>query len=118
MARGGVGGSVIGDNAYDAETVPGTRSQHRGPSGASAALPRRHQRRFARRVDRRRNLSERCFCRLKQLRRLATRYEKLAERFVSLVSLVAAFGRLAQMSTVFSSDRTPAWPEVRHWLAM
>ena len=37
------------------------------------------------------NLIERCFCRLKQFRRIATRYEKLAERFVSFVSLVAAF---------------------------
>ncbi|OZI15516.1 hypothetical protein CE195_00985 [Sodalis-like symbiont of Philaenus spumarius] len=38
-----------------------------------------------------RNLIERCFCRIKQFRRVATRYDKLSERFVSFVALTAAF---------------------------
>ncbi|MBP8788898.1 MAG: transposase, partial [Candidatus Dechloromonas phosphoritropha] len=34
---------------------------------------------------------ERFFCRIKQFRRIATRYDKLAERFASFVALAAAF---------------------------
>lgn len=39
-----------------------------------------------------RNLIERHFCRIKHFRRIATRYEKLAQRFASFVALVTAFG--------------------------
>ncbi|OZI15241.1 hypothetical protein CE195_03005 [Sodalis-like symbiont of Philaenus spumarius] len=38
-----------------------------------------------------RNLIERFFCRIKQFRRVATRYDKLSERFASFVALTAAF---------------------------
>jgi transposase len=31
------------------------------------------------------------FCRIKQFRRIATRYDELAERFASFVALAAAF---------------------------
>lgn len=37
----------------------------------------------------RRNLIERMFCRLKDWRRIATRYDKLARNFLSAVSLAA-----------------------------
>lgn len=84
-------GALIGDKAYDTEAV----IEHARAVGARAVIPPRcnrlHQRRYSRNAYRRRNLIERCFCRLKQFRRIATRYEKLAERFVSFVSLVAAF---------------------------
>jgi transposase len=36
-------------------------------------------------------LVERFFCRIKQFRRIATRYDKLSERFSSFVALAAAF---------------------------
>jgi transposase len=35
-------------------------------------------------------LVERFFCRIKQFRRIATRYDKLAARFASFVALVAS----------------------------
>jgi transposase len=38
-----------------------------------------------------RNLVERFFCRIKQFRRVATRYDKLSERFSSFVTLSASF---------------------------
>jgi transposase len=38
---------------------------------------------------RERNLVERMFCRLKDFRRIATRYDKLARNFLSAISLVA-----------------------------
>ncbi|OZI14303.1 hypothetical protein CE195_09580, partial [Sodalis-like symbiont of Philaenus spumarius] len=37
------------------------------------------------------NALEFFFCRIKQCRRVATRYYKLSERFVSFVALTAAF---------------------------
>jgi transposase len=37
-----------------------------------------------------RNVIERCVCRLKDFRRIATRYDKLARNFFSSVCLVAA----------------------------
>jgi len=37
-----------------------------------------------------RNPVERFFCRIKQFQRVATRYDKLAERFSSFVALAAA----------------------------
>jgi len=42
-----------------------------------------------------RNLVERFFNRLKQLRRMAMRYEKLARNFVSLLNLACAYIWLA-----------------------
>jgi transposase len=83
--------ALIGDKAYDTDAV----IEHVRAVGARAVIPPRcnrlHQRRYCRNAYRRRNRIERCFCRLKQFRRIATRYEKLAERFVSFVCLVAAF---------------------------
>ena len=37
-----------------------------------------------------RNVIERMFCRLKDFRRIATRYDKLARNFLAAVALVAA----------------------------
>jgi transposase len=37
-----------------------------------------------------RNVIERCYCRLKDFRRVATRYNKLAQNYFSTLCLVAA----------------------------
>jgi transposase len=83
-------GTLIGDKAYDANAVLATLKA----SGARAVIPPRarrlQQRRFSKSAYRRRNRIERWFCRLKQFRRIATRYDKLAERFVSFISLASA----------------------------
>lgn len=82
---------VVGDKGYDAESVLHTIEQ----AGARAVIPPRsnrlHQRSYSKPRYRRRNLVERLFCRIKQYRRIATRYDKLAERFASFVCLVSAF---------------------------
>ena len=44
---------------------------------------------MSREAYRRRNLIERMFCRLKDWRRIATRYDRLAENFLSALALVA-----------------------------
>ena len=84
-------GALAGDKAYDAnallEYLRAQRTRIAIPPG-----PRRlHQRRFSKAIYRRRNLVERWFCRIKQFRRIATRYDKLAERFVSFICLASAF---------------------------
>ena len=49
------------------------------------------QRSFDQHLYRNRYRAERFFCRIKQFRRIATRYDELAERFASFVALAAAF---------------------------
>jgi transposase len=44
---------------------------------------------FCKRVYKGRNVIERCFCRLKDFRRVATRYDKLARNFLATVVLAA-----------------------------
>ncbi|QQV58209.1 transposase (plasmid) [Ralstonia syzygii subsp. celebesensis] len=64
-------------------------------SAAQAVIPSRAHRRERRPLDRHlyrsRNLVERFFARIKQFRRIATRYDKLAQRFSAFVSIAAAF---------------------------
>lgn len=81
---------VVADKAYDAQALRQTIRQ----AGARAVIPpranRRERIRWSKSIYRHRNLVERFFCRIKQFRRIATRYDKLAERFASFVCLVAA----------------------------
>ena len=83
-------GAVIADKAFDSDAL--LASIH--ASGAKAVIPPKSNRVTIRRIDRRRyrrrNLIERFFCRLKHFRRIATRYEKLAQRFSSFIALTAA----------------------------
>ena len=61
---------------------------------AKAVIPpkanRKEQREFDRHQYRNRNVIERFFARLKQFRRVATRYDKLASRFAAFVALAAS----------------------------
>jgi transposase len=87
--------AIVADKAYDADPLIEIITQQ----GACAVIPPRENRREPRAFDthqyKHRNLIERFFCRLKQFRRIATRYEKLASRFSSFIALVAAFLWLA-----------------------
>ena len=88
-------GAVIGDKGYDADALV-ARIQ---AAGAQAVIPPRSNRTKQRGYDRHlykdRNLVERFFNRLKQFRRIATRYEKMARNFVSMLNLVCAYIWLA-----------------------
>jgi transposase len=83
-------GAVIADKAFDADAL--IKRIH--ASGAQAVIPARSNRLSARRLNRRRyrrrNLIERFFCRLKHFRRVATRYDKLMQRYSSFIALTAA----------------------------
>ncbi|CAE6871449.1 hypothetical protein R69658_08175 [Paraburkholderia aspalathi] len=83
--------SVAADKAYDTDAL----IEHLHTLNVQAVIPSRANRRVQRPLDkhlyRSRNLVERFFARIKQFRRVATRYDKLSERFASFVALAAAF---------------------------
>lgn len=78
------------DTAYDANGL----RQFLTERGTVPVIPNNPTRKrihpFDRSAYKRRNLVERMFCRLKDWRRIATRYDKLARNFLSAVSLAAA----------------------------
>lgn len=79
---------VLADKGYDADAL----IQRLGEQGTQAVIPPRRnrleQREYDRHVYKDRNLIERFFNRIKQFRRIGTRYEKLARNFSSLLALV------------------------------
>ena len=82
--------SVIADKGYDGNAFVDTIEAQ----GAQAVIPPRSNR-YDRHLYKDRNLVERFFCRLKQFRRIATRYEKLAQNFMFMLSLASVFIWLA-----------------------
>jgi len=88
-------GALIADKGYDADAfVEAIKA-----NGAKAVIPPRanriEPRRFSRKLYRRRNLIERFFNRIKQYRRIATRYDKLDASYLSFVQLACAVKRFA-----------------------
>jgi transposase len=88
-------GAVVADKAFDAASLL-TRI---AAMKATAVIPpkaNRHEfRSYDRHVYKSRNLIERFFARLKQFRRVATRYDKLDIRFEAFISITAALIWLA-----------------------
>ncbi len=87
--------SLSADKAYDTDAI----IEHLAANEIQAVIPPKSNRIVHRSFDqhlyKNRNLVERFFCRIKHFRRIATRYDKLAERFASFVALAAAFIWLA-----------------------
>lgn len=81
---------LIADRAYDADHLR-DRLRRRG---TKPVIPGRGSRNVVyplnRRIYRRRNVIERMFGRLKNWRRIATRYDRLAETYLAAIALVAA----------------------------
>jgi len=81
---------LLGDKAYDSDPFRKSLRQ----DGITPVIPGRANRKKRIRHDEEaykgRNVIERCYCRLKDFRRIATRYDKLARNFFSSVCLVAA----------------------------
>jgi len=80
---------VIGDKGYDSQALVDARNAR----GAEAVIPSRSNRKPPRRYDqeryRDRSLVERFWARVKQYRRVATRYEKTARNFLAFVHLTS-----------------------------
>ena len=83
-------GSVSADKAYDSDDL----LSYIADKGAQVVIPpranRKEQREYDRDHYRNRNIIERFFAKLKQFRRVATRYDKLASRFKSFVEIAAS----------------------------
>jgi transposase len=83
-------GALIGDKAYDADSLIDRLNQR----AITAVIPPRANRKVKRDCDfalyRERNLVERFFNKIKHYRAIATRYDKLAQNFLAAVQLVAA----------------------------
>lgn len=90
LARMGRARYVVADKGYDADPLRRALRQ----AGAVPVIPGGSNRKRAIRYDRQRyrgrHLIENAFCRLKDFRRVATRYDKLARNYLSGVALAAA----------------------------
>src|SRR5262249_9265289 len=80
---------LIADKGYDGDDFRADIVDR----GAKPVIPNKSNRialhPFNKRAYKGRNVIERCFCRLKDFRRIATRYDKLARNFLSAVQLAA-----------------------------
>jgi transposase len=83
-------GQLIGDTIYDANSL----RDHLIDRGTEPVIPsnptRKRPHGYDAEVYKRRNLIERMFCRLKDFRRIATRYDKRIDMFLSSILLAAA----------------------------
>ncbi len=86
--------AVLADRGYDTNAI----LQQIQASGAEAVIPscrhRRVQRQHNRALYTQRNRIERCFNRLKQLRRFSTRYCKTTQAFKAFTAIACAWIRL------------------------
>jgi transposase len=87
--------AVIADRAYDATSL----IEAIEAMGAVAVIPplstRANQRTYDRHLYKERHLVENCIARLKQRRRVATRYEKTAASFLGMLHIAAIIVWLA-----------------------
>jgi transposase len=81
---------VCGDRAYDARALVEPLRRQRCRVVIPSNPTRRRQRRYDKRLYKRRHHVENFFQRLKRYRRIGTRYEKLAANFFAMLCLAAA----------------------------
>jgi len=81
---------LLADKAYDADSL----RDWLGKTRIKAVIPSSRARKKPYPLDRtaykRRNVIERLFCRLKNWRRIATRYDRLATNYLAAIALVSA----------------------------
>lgn len=91
---------VVGDKAFDGAV----QRQACRDIGATAVIPAKSNRVAPEELNvpayRERNRIERLFARLKEFRRVATRYEKLRQTFLGMIHLVLAFISLRAATNV------------------
>ncbi|MEY9882604.1 transposase [Bradyrhizobium sp. USDA 328] len=89
---------LLADKGYDGDKLRGAIIRR----GAKPVIPNKSNRvvihRFNKRAYKGRNVIERCFGRLKDFRRIATRYDKLARNFFGRCSSRRSRRILAQLS--------------------
>ena len=81
--------ALLADKGYDTNAFRAFLKK----DGIKTVIPSKSNRKKRIRHDKEaykgRNVVERCFCRLKDWRRIATRYDKLAQNFLSALCFVA-----------------------------
>lgn len=87
---------LLADRAYDADSLRDWLKARRVTAVIPSSKARTVPYSYSRRVYRRRNGIERLFCRLKNWRRIATRYDRLADNYLAGVALVAAVTEWSQ----------------------
>jgi transposase len=89
LLQGQAAEAVIADTAYDADHIREAIAQ----IGAEAVIPSSPSRSLKHPLDRHlyteRHLVECCFSKLKQFRRVATRFEKTAQNYLAVVTIAA-----------------------------
>jgi putative transposase len=89
LVDGFTASATIGDKGYDADHL----CQEIAETGAEVVIPPKRNRKVQRAYDvdlyKERNIIERFFNKLKQFRRVATRYDKLLVNFMGFVKLAA-----------------------------
>ncbi len=90
---------LLADRGYDADSIRNSMEER----GVQPVIPMRKSRKKRVGVDRSlyrlRNLVERCFNKLKNARRVATRYDKTAESFLGFVDITSIRLWLRHLST-------------------
>jgi putative transposase len=81
---------LIADRAYDARSLRNWLAERRVKAVIPSNPTRKHPYAYDSAAYKARNLIERMFCRLKDFRRIATRYDKRVDIFLSTVLLAAA----------------------------
>jgi transposase len=81
---------VLADRAYDATSLRQELAQRRIKAVIPPNPTRKHPHRYNKTAYKGRNVIERMFCRLKDFRRIATRYDKRADIYLSTILLAAA----------------------------
>ena len=81
---------LLADKAYDADSLRQWLTKARIKAVIPSSAARKTPYPLDRKAYRRRNVIERFFCRLKNWRRIATRYDRLAANYMAAVALVSA----------------------------
>ena len=95
MIEGFAAQALLVDKGYDANHLLDYLAERDIEPVIPPKANRLEQREYDRHVYKDRNLVERFFNRIKQFRRIATRYEKLARNFFAMLNLVCAYIWLA-----------------------
>jgi Transposase DDE domain len=109
---------VLGDQAYDGNAIRDLIEAQGAVPNIPAKSNRKWRPCFSQTLYRERNQVERFFSKLKHFRRIATRYDKLAENFLAMVKLASmhlwlrAYESTAWFLTSRSRPILPAPPRV------
>jgi transposase len=80
---------IIADKAYDADRLRALIKMRRAIANIPNMIRRKKRFRWTKALYRERNRVERFFNKLKQFRRVATRYDKLGDNFLAFIKLAA-----------------------------